>query len=128
MVKMLQFDLVSPEKSLVSVQANEVNIPGSEGDFTAMSEHAPLITTLKPGFITIVTDEGSEQYFVTGGFAEVSAEGTSILAEHAFSKEDMTRSLADELISEANERRDQNATDSSTKYSSDLETALSIIS
>ena len=51
MAKLIQFDLVSPEKSLVSVKANEINIPGSEGDFSAMSDHAPIITTLRPGFI-----------------------------------------------------------------------------
>jgi len=127
MAKLIQFDLVSPEKSLVSVEANEINIPGSEGDFSAMSDHAPIITTLRPGFINILTADKEEQYFVTGGFAEVSAEATSVLAEKAFVKDDLSREVADKLIMDAKLKHEQVGSDSTAKYYSDLEVALSDI-
>jgi len=127
MAKLIQFDLVSPEKSLVSVEANEINIPGSEGDFSAMSDHAPIITTLRPGFINILTADKEEQYFVTGGFAEVSAEATSVLAEKAFVKDDLSREVADKLIMDAKLKHEQVGSDATAKYHSDLEVALSDI-
>jgi len=106
MAEMMQFDLVSPERSLASLEATEVQIPGSEGDFTAMALHAPVITTLRPGVLTVVTPSGSDEYLVTGGFAEVGAAGTSVLAERAYAKADVTPELMEELIKEANMRRD----------------------
>ena len=127
MATLIQFDLVSPEKSLVSVEANEINIPGSEGDFSAMSDHAPIITTLRPGFINILTADKEEQYFVTGGFAEVSAEATSVLAEKAFVKDDLSREVADKLIMDAKLKQEQVGSDATAKYYSDLEVALSDI-
>ena len=127
MAKLIQCDLVSPEKSLVSVKANEINIPGSEGDFSAMSDHAPIITTLRPGFINIFTADKEEQYFVTGGFAEVSAETTSVLAEKAFTKDDLSRAVADKLIVDAKLKHEEIGSDATAKYCSDLEVALSDI-
>ena len=127
MAKLIQFDLVSPEKSLVSVEANEINIPGSEGDFSAMSDHAPIITTLRPGFINILTADKEEQYFVTGGFAEVSAEARSVLAEKAVVKDDLSREVADKLIMDAKLKHEQVGSDATAKYYSDLEVALSDI-
>ncbi|PTX56999.1 ATP synthase F1 subcomplex epsilon subunit [Litoreibacter ponti] len=120
MAEMMQFDLVSPERRLASVQASEVQIPGAEGDFTAMAQHAPVISTLRPGVLTVVTDVGSEQYLVTGGFAEVGAGGTSVLAERAFAKADVTAELMEELIKEANMQRDAANTDAAAKYADDL--------
>lgn len=84
MADTMQFDLVSPERRLASVQANSVQIPGVEGDLTAMPNHAPLITTLRPGILTVTGPEGTSEYAVTGGFAEISAEATTILAERAY--------------------------------------------
>ena len=72
MADTMQFDLVSPEQRLTSVQATEVKIPGSEGDLTAMPMHAPTITTLRPGFLTVVSEGKSEDYLVVGGFAEIT--------------------------------------------------------
>lgn len=120
MAEMMQFDLVSPERSLASLEASEVQIPGADGDFTAMALHAPVITTLRPGVLTVVTTSGSEQYLVTGGFAEVGAAGTSVLAERAYAKADVTPELLEELIQEANMRRDAADTDAAAKYADDL--------
>ncbi|MCA8884250.1 MAG: F0F1 ATP synthase subunit epsilon [Rhodobacteraceae bacterium] len=86
MADTLQFDLVSPERSLASLQATAVQIPGAEGDLTAMPNHAPLITTLRPGILTVTGPEGTSQYAVTGGFAEITAEATTVLAERAYAR------------------------------------------
>ena len=61
----LQFDLVSPERRLASVVASEVQIPGADGDLTAMEGHAPTITTLRPGVLKVVSTEGAKAYVVT---------------------------------------------------------------
>lgn len=103
MADTLQFDLVSPERRLASFVAAEVRIPGAEGDLTAMAGHAPVITTLRPGILTVVRAEGSEDYAVTGGFAEVTATGASVLAELALPRAQMTADMLDTLIAEAAE-------------------------
>lgn len=99
----LQFDLVSPERRLASVQASEVQIPGADGDLTAMEGHAPTITTLRPGVLKAISAEGSKSYVVTGGFAEISATGVSVLAERAVPVEEMTPALLDQMIADASE-------------------------
>lgn len=101
MADMMQFDLVSPERRLASVQAREVRIPGADGDLTAMPDHSPLITTLRPGILTVVSAEGTNDYAVTGGFAEISQAGTSVLAERAMPKGEVTAADMDALIADA---------------------------
>ncbi|NEY90715.1 F0F1 ATP synthase subunit epsilon [Tabrizicola oligotrophica] len=103
MAATLQFDLVSPERKLASVQATEVQIPGADGDMTAMEGHAPTITTLRPGILKSVSAEGTRSYVVTGGFAEISATGVSVLAERAVPLDEMTPALMDQLIADASE-------------------------
>ncbi len=97
----LQFDLVSPERRLASVQATEVQIPGADGDMTAMEGHSPTITTLRPGILKAVGADGTKSYVVTGGFAEISATGVSVLAERAIPLEEATPALIDALVAEA---------------------------
>src|SRR5262245_46836208 len=78
------FELVSPEKLLISEQAEAVTAAGVEGEFTVLAQHAPFITVLKPGSVRIKTAGGSEQsFYVRGGFAEVNPEGLTILADFA---------------------------------------------
>ena len=99
----LQFDLVSPERRLASVQASEVQIPGADGDLTAMEGHAPTITTLRPGILRAVSADGAKTYVVTGGFAEISASGVSVLAERAVPLDEVDAKLMDQLIADASE-------------------------
>ncbi|MFZ1728343.1 MAG: F0F1 ATP synthase subunit epsilon [Albidovulum sp.] len=101
MADTMQFDLVSPERKLASGPAREVRIPGAEGDFTAMPDHAPVITTLRPGILTVVTADATTDYVVTGGFAEVTAEGVSVLAEEAHVSKDVTQEMVDEMVASA---------------------------
>jgi F-type H+-transporting ATPase subunit epsilon len=99
----LQFDLVSPERRLASVQATEVQIPGADGDMTAMEGHSPTITTLRPGILRAIGATGTQAYVVTGGFAEITATGVSVLAERAISLEDATPAVMDTLVAEMRE-------------------------
>ncbi len=99
----LQFDLVSPERKLASVQATEVQIPGAAGDLTAMEGHAPTITTLRPGILKAVSSDGTKAYVVTGGFAEISASSVSVLAERAVPVDELNATLMDQLIADASE-------------------------
>jgi len=104
MADTVQFDLVSPERLLTSVQAQEVRIPGAEGDMTAMADHSPLITTLRPGILKVVSADGEADYLVTGGFAEINADGISVLAEKAIAREDITQEKFKELVDEATDK------------------------
>ena len=97
----LQFDLVSPERRLASVEASEVQIPGADGDMTAMADHAPTITTLRPGVLTVVHGGGSAAYVVSGGFAEITATGVSVLAEQALPKDEVTQEVYDQMVEDA---------------------------
>jgi len=111
MADTMKFDLVSPERHLVSLEASEVQIPGAEGDMTAMPDHAPLITTLRAGLLKVVGPEGESDYVVTGGFAEISAEGTSVLAERAMLASDVTQEILNDFVTEAANARDNASTE-----------------
>lgn len=102
MAETMQFDLVSPERSLMSDQVRSVQIPGADGDMTAMPNHAPLITTLRPGILTVETEKGTEEFVVTGGFAEIG-ESLSVLAERAVPRADMDQAAYEAMVEEAHE-------------------------
>ena len=101
MADTLQFDLVSPERKLASVAATSVQIPGIGGDFTAMPQHAPFLTTLRPGVVKVVTPGETIEYVVTGGFAEVSPTATTILAEQAVPRAEADASMVSDLLTAA---------------------------
>lgn len=97
----LQFDLVSPERKLASVLATEVQIPAVAGDMTAMAGHSPTITTLRPGILRAVTAQGVKSFIVTGGFADISANGVTVLAERAIPTEEASATILDDILAEA---------------------------
>jgi F-type H+-transporting ATPase subunit epsilon len=101
MADTLQFDLVSPERRLASVDASSVQIPGISGDFTAMPNHAAFLTTLRPGVVRAVTAGETLEYVVTGGFAEVSPTAATILAEQAVLRAEADVSLVEALVNAA---------------------------
>ncbi len=107
MADMMQFDLVSPERSLSSLQATEVKIPGSEGDMTAMPLHEPTITTLRPGFLRVVSEGNTDEYLVVGGFAEITATSVSVLAEKAFKRNGATKEDLQAILAEAEAHREK---------------------
>lgn len=124
MAETMQFDLVSPERSLASFQVSQVQIPGADGDLTAMADHAPLITTLRPGVLRVSGPQGEMAYVVTGGFAQISAEGTSVLAERAMPLADMSGADVDAMIATASEtaaKAQGDAKDTADKLVADLQ-------
>jgi F-type H+-transporting ATPase subunit epsilon len=77
------FDLVAPDKLVFSGEVEQVDVPGSEGDFGVLAGHAPLVAMLKPGILVVHADGGQRRIVVTGGFAEVNPQGLTILADTA---------------------------------------------
>ena len=102
----LTFELVSPERKLASVEADAVTIPGMEGDLTAMTGHAPFLTTLRPGYVVVRNGSTETRYFVTGGFAEISQDVVSVLAERGIEADRADAAFLDERIAEAEKALD----------------------
>ena len=100
----LHFELVSPQKLVFSGEVDQVDVPGAEGDFGVLAGHAPLVTTLRPGILTVFTGGNAQKIVVLGGFAEVSSEGLTVLADLAEAIEDIDRAMITERISELESR------------------------
>lgn len=100
----VNFELVSPEKLLMEAEVDMVVVPGSEGDFGILPGHTPMISTIRPGVLDI-HDGGSvtERIFVAGGFAEVTGERLTVLAEEAVPVADIDKATAEERIRAARE-------------------------
>ena len=123
MADTMQFDLVSPERKLLSAQASEVQIPGAEGELTAMPGHTPTITTLRPGVLKVTINGAVSEFAVTGGFAEISPEGVSVLAERSVAKAEVTQGLLDGWVAEAHRAQKDapaGATDQAAKLLADM--------
>jgi len=89
-----QFDLVSPEKLLFSGAVDQVDVPGTEGDFGVLAGHAPTVSALRPGIMIVYVNGQAQRMVVLGGFAEVSADGSlTVLADLANSVEDFDRGV-----------------------------------
>lgn len=102
MADTMQFDLVSPERRLVSVPVREVRLPGTDGDLTAMPGHAATIVTLRPGIVTVVDAQGTATEFaVTGGFAEINGESVSLLAERGHARAEITQEVYNDMMRDA---------------------------
>jgi F-type H+-transporting ATPase subunit epsilon len=99
-----QFDLVSPEKLLFSGEVDQVDVPGSEGDFGVFAGHAPMVAIVRPGILTIFREGKEEKVVVLGGFAEVGPTGLTVLADVAASVEDMDRAVIAAQIKETEKR------------------------
>lgn len=119
----MQFDLVSPERRLASLEATSVLIPGAEGDMTVMADHAPTISTLRPGILKVEGADASD-YVVTGGFAEINASGVTVLAEMAVPTGEAKADMIDGLINSARDaagKAEGGAKDTADKLVADLE-------
>jgi len=99
------FDLVSPEKLLFSGEVDQVDVPGSEGDFGVLAGHAPNVSALRPGIMIVHVGGEAQRMIVLGGFAEVSADGKlTVLADLADSVEDFDRAVLSERIAAQEEK------------------------
>jgi len=104
MAEPLKFDLVSPERLLVSEEVESVVVPGGEGYFTVFARHAPLMSTLKPGQLEVKGLSGAVQkFFVRGGFADVNPNGLTILADQVIPLEDLDAAALAEEVKNAEE-------------------------
>ena len=100
----IAFELVSPERLILSVEADMVTVPGGDGDFGALPRHAPLISTVRPGVIGVHEDGAVvRSLFVAGGFAEVTGERCTVLADEAVPLDELDRSEVEREIREARE-------------------------
>lgn len=120
MAETVQFDLVSPERRLASVSAREVQIPGADGDMTAMAGHVPTITTLRPGLLRVVHAGGTDEYLVSGGFAEVGATAVSVLAEEALPRAEVTQAVFDRMLASTRAAQATAGADAAAKTVADL--------
>ena len=104
MAEKVAFELVSPDRLLMSVEADSVAMPGMEGDFGVLPGHAPFISALRAGIITVEgSNESVGQVYIDGGFAEVVADRLTVLAEEAVPVDDMDRANIEQRIQEAND-------------------------
>jgi F-type H+-transporting ATPase subunit epsilon len=102
MAETFKFELVTPERLLVSGEVEQVVVPGSEGDFTMLAHHAPLLTSLRPGLLEIgAGGAGHRRYFVRGGFAEVGPSGLTVLAETAIDLVELEADTLSQAIKDA---------------------------
>jgi len=102
MAASFQFELVSPEKLLLSKAVNEVVLPGSEGYLTVLANHAPMVVRLSAGVVRVKNATEEEQAFVVlGGFADIGAQSCSLLAEQAIPLEGFDLKLLEHRIAEA---------------------------
>ena len=103
MAETFSFSLVSPERELVNQEVEMVVVPGSEGDFGVLKGHAPVISRLRPGLVSVTADGAEKRYFVYHGFAEVTDESVSVLAEDASPVDELEASGLDQRIKNASE-------------------------
>jgi F-type H+-transporting ATPase subunit epsilon len=99
----LHLEFVSPETTLFSGAVDQVDLPGAEGDMGILAGHAPLVTTLRPGVVTIFRGGQREPIVVTGGFAEVGPAGLTVLADHAVARDDFDMATLATEIKDAEE-------------------------
>jgi len=103
MADALHFEFVSPENVLFSGDVDQVDLPGAEGDMGILAAHAPLVTTLRPGIVTVYRDGKREPIVVTGGFAEVGPGGLTVLADKAVPRENFDLAMLSSEIKNAEE-------------------------
>ncbi|MFL6799984.1 MAG: F0F1 ATP synthase subunit epsilon [Xanthobacteraceae bacterium] len=97
------FDLVSPEKLLFSGEVEQVDVPGAEGDFGVLAGHAPMVSALRPGILTIYDEGKIMPVVINGGFAEVGPAGLTVLAGTAVAREDFDLAVLEGEIKDTEE-------------------------
>ena len=132
MADLFKFELVSPEDLLLSQDVRQVLVPGTEGNFTVMPGHAPVLSTLRPGVIGVVDEAGNEErIYVRGGVAEVNPKGLTVLAEEAVPLDELSAEMlaqqiknAEEDVADASEDEKRRRAQEALDHLRDLQRAL----
>lgn len=103
MADKLSFALVSPERELFNGDVDHVVVPGAEGEFGVLPNHAPVMSVIKPGALRVINDGAERRIFVNGGFADVTPEGLTVLAEEAVDLDDIETATLDQDLKDAHE-------------------------
>jgi F-type H+-transporting ATPase subunit epsilon len=112
MADKLHFALVSPERELFNGDVDHVVVPGSEGEFGVSPNHAPVMSVIKPGALKVINDGAERRIFVNGGFADVTPEGLTVLAEEALDLADVDPAKLEQDLKDAqDDLRDANNDD-----------------
>jgi len=127
MADTITFDLVSPERLLLSTDAEMVTIPGADGYMGVMPGHMPLVSTLRPGMIDVQAGGRDERFFIRGGFAEVSPTKLTVLAEEAIPMSEMDIAVLDQRIRDAEEDLAAAKTDQERHRASEMLDDLKLI-
>jgi F-type H+-transporting ATPase subunit epsilon len=98
------FNLVAPDKLLFSGEVDQVDVPGTDGDFGVLADHAPLVALLRPGVLAVKVGADAQRIVIFGGFAEVSPQGLTVLADYATSLEDLDLAMLAARIAETEEK------------------------
>ena len=121
------FDLVSPERLLLSKPVDMVTVPGSEGYMGVMAGHAPLVSTLRAGMIDVNVDGKDDRYFIRGGFAEIGPAKITVLAEEALPMTEMDLAVLDQRIKDAQEDEVAAKTDADRQKAAQLVDDLKLV-
>jgi F-type H+-transporting ATPase subunit epsilon len=132
MADLFKFELVSPEDLLLSQDVQQVLVPGTEGNFTVMPGHAPVLSTMRPGVIDVIDEAGNEErIYVRGGVAEVNPNGLTVLAEEAVPLAELSAEMlaqqiknAEEDVADATEDEKRRRAQESLDHLRDLQNAL----
>jgi F-type H+-transporting ATPase subunit epsilon len=132
MADLFKFELVSPEDLLLSQDVQQVLVPGTEGNFTVMPGHAPVLSTMRPGVIDVTDEAGNEErIYVRGGVAEVNPNGLTVLAEEAVPLAELSSDMlaqqiknAEEDVADATEDEKRRRAQESLDHLRDLQNAL----
>ena len=120
----LNFSLVSPEREVFSGQVDQVDAPGVEGDFGVLPEHAPFMTALREGPVTVYDGQGVRRFEVRGGFADVNAAGLTILAEQSVPLAEFDTGDLQAQIKAAEEELNRAATPEDKSYAQEVVSGL----
>ena len=128
MADTLLFSLVSPERELYSGNVDQVDIPGTEGNFGVMPNHSPLMAAIRTGVITVTENGAETQFFVQGGFADVTPSGLTVLAEQAVAMSDLNKADVEAQIASVEASLPNLTGDAALAASQDLEGLKAILS
>jgi F-type H+-transporting ATPase subunit epsilon len=132
MADLFKFELVSPEDLLLSQDVRQVLVPGTEGNFTVLPGHAPVLSTLRPGVLDVIDEEGREErIYVRGGIAEVNPNGLTVLAENAVPLAELSPEMlaqqtknAEDDVADAGDDETRRRAQESLDHLRDLQSAL----